>query len=119
MSTIKQQVEELNEMILNGDILGAFDKFYADDVVMQDNEMDLRVGKEVCRKFEEDFVNNLSAFRGAQVKNVMISDEAGVSVVEWDFDYTHNEWGDRNYTQISVQRWRDGQIVSEKFLYNN
>lgn len=119
MSTIKENVEALNNMILQGDILGAFEKFYADEVVMQDNETPLREGKKVCREFEEAFVNNLSEFRGAAVKNVMVSEEAGVAAIEWDFDYTHNEWGERKYTQVSVQRWNDGKIVSEKFVYNN
>lgn len=118
MNNIKEKVEKLNSMILEGQILEAFDQYYADEVVMQDNDTDPRVGKEKCRRFEEDFVNNLTAFRGAEVKNVMISEDAGVSVVEWDFDYSHKEWGDRNYTQMAVQRWKDGKIVSEKFIYN-
>ena len=119
MNSIKDNVTELNNMILEGKILDAFDKFYADDVVMQDNDTPVREGKAVCRKFEEDFVNNLTAFRGAQVKNLMVSEEAGVATVEWDFDYSHKEWGDRKYTQVCVQRWKDGKIVSEQFLYQN
>ncbi len=119
MSTIKENVEQLNNMILQGDILGAFDKYYSEEVVMQDNDTPLREGKKVCREFEEAFVNNLSEFRGAQVKNVLISEAAGVAAVEWDFDYTHKEWGERNYTQVCVQQWKDGQIISEKFIYNS
>jgi ketosteroid isomerase-like protein len=119
MSSIKDSVNELNNMILEGKILDAFDKFYADDVVMQDNNTPLREGKEVCRKFEEDFVNNLTAFRGAEVKNVLISEEAGIATIEWAFDYSHKEWGDRNYTQVAVQQWENGQIKNEQFLYKN
>ena len=119
MSTIKENVEALNSMILKGEIIDAFEKFYAENVVMQDNDTPLREGKAVCRKFEEDFVSNLTAFRGAEVKSVLVSEEAGIAAVEWKFDYTHKEWGDRNYTQVAVQRWVDGQIVSEKFMYNS
>jgi hypothetical protein len=118
MSEIKKNVEKLNSMILEGKILEAFDHFYAEDVIMQDNDTEPRVGKMSCRKFEEDFVNNLTAFRGAEVKNIMVSEDAGVSVIEWDFDYSHREWGDRNYTQMAVQRWQNGKIISEKFIYN-
>ncbi len=117
MSSIKENVNQLNNMILEGKILEAFEKFYADDIVMQDNETPLREGKEVCRQFEEAFVSNLTAFRGAEVKSVLVSEAAGIAAVEWDFDYTHAEWGDRNYTQVAVQRWKDGKIVSEKFMY--
>jgi len=118
MASIKENVEELNQMILNGEILPAFEKFYAEDIVMQDNETSPREGKSTCRKFEEEFVSNLTEFRGAEVKNVFISEDAGVAAVEWFFDYSHKEWGDRKYTQVAVQRWKDGKIVSEKFMYN-
>lgn len=117
MATIKERVEELNSMILKGEILPAFDKFYADDVVMQDNDTPAREGKQACRDFEEAFVNNLTAFRGAEVKNVLVSEEAGIAAIEWTFDYDHKEWGTRNYTQVAVQRWQDGKIVNENFMY--
>lgn len=119
MASIKESVSQLNQMILEGKILDAFDQFYGDEVTMQDNETPVRVGKAACREFEESFVNNLTEFRGAKVNNVMVSEEAGVAAIEWEFDYTHKEWGERNYTQVAVQRWQDGKIVSEKFVYNS
>ncbi len=117
MATLNVLVDELNQMILNGNILEAFDKFYADDIVMQDNNYPTRVGKAENRLYEEAFVNGLTAFRGAKVENVLISD--GIAVIEWWFDYTHKDYGDRNYKQVSVQRWKDDKIVEEKFYYNN
>ena len=117
MTDLRTQVDQLNKMILEGKILDAFEKFYADDVVMQDNNYPVRVGKEVNRQYEEAFVNGLTEFRGAKVVNTLISD--GLAVVEWWFDYTHKDYGVRNYTQLSVQRWNGGKIVEEKFYYNN
>ena len=114
---LQQKVDELNSMILEGRILEAFDKFYAPNVKMQDNDLPVREGFAENRKFEEDFVNSLTEFRGAKVLNTLISE--GIAVNEWTFDYTHKDWGVRNYTQISVQRWIDGKIVEEKFYYNN
>ena len=118
MKSIKENVTELNNMILEGKLLEAFDKFYADDIVMQDNENPPREGNKDCRAFEESFVSSLTAFRGASLGQVMVSEEAGVSACEWTFDYSHKEWGDRKYTQLAIQRWKDGKIVSEKFVYN-
>ena len=117
MASIKENVAELNSMILKGEILPAFDKFYAENVVMQDNDTPAREGKKACREFEENFVNNLTAFRGAEVKDVLVSEEAGIAAIEWHFDYDHKEWGTRNYTQVAVQRWQDGKIVNENFMY--
>lgn len=118
MATLKDHVNDLNQMILEGKIIDAFEKYYAEDVVMQDNETPQREGKEACRQFEHDFVNKLTEFRGAEVKNVLVAEDAGVAAVEWHFDYTHADWGERKYDQVAVQRWKDGKIVSEKFVYN-
>lgn len=117
MQDLKQSVDELNQMILEGKVLEAFEKFYADDVVMQDNNNPVRTGKAANRKYEEAFVGGLTEFRGARILNTIISD--GIAVVETWMDFTHKDYGDRNYTQVSVQRWKDGKIVEEKFYYNN
>jgi len=117
MTDLRTSVDQLNQLILEGKILDGFEKFYADDVVMQDNDYPQRVGKEVNRQYEEAFVNGLTEFRGAKVVNTLISD--GMVAVEWWFDYTHKDYGIRNYTQLSVQRWKNGKIVEEKFYYNN
>ena len=117
MKDLRTLVDELNQMILEGKILDAFDKFYADEVVMQDNDYPQKVGKEICRQAEEVFVNGLTEFRGAKVINTIVSE--GIVAVEWWFDYTHKDFGVRNYTQIAVQRWKNGQIVEEKFYYNS
>ena len=80
MSDLRTQVDQLNQMILEGKILDAFDKFYADDVVMQDNDYPARVGKTICRQAEEAFVTGLTEFRGTKVVSTIISD--GLAVVE-------------------------------------
>lgn len=117
MTDLKTNVEALNQMILDGKILEAFEQYYADDVVMQDNDYPARVGKEVNRQAEEAFVNGLTEFRGAKIISTTISD--GLAVTEWWFDYTHKDFGTRNYTQLAVQRWKNGKIIEEKFYYNN
>jgi hypothetical protein len=114
---LKANVDELNQMVLEGKILDAFDKFYAPDIIMQDNDYPSRNGFEENRKYEEAFVNGLTEFRGAKVLNTIISDD--VVATEWWFDYTHKDYGVRNYRQVSVQRWKNGKIKEEKFYYNN
>lgn len=117
-TTLAEKVAELNKMILQGQILDAFDLFYADDVTMQENEGEVTVGKGANRINEEAFVGNITEFRHAAVKSVIVSDN--ITVVEWEFDFTHALWGVRNYTQVAVQRWNaEGQIINEKFYYNH
>ncbi|MCU0374809.1 MAG: ester cyclase [Chitinophagaceae bacterium] len=117
MTDLRTLVDGLNQKILEGKILEAFEAYYADDVVMQDNDWPLRVGKDANRQHEENIVNGLTEFRGAKLLNTLVSD--GITVCEWWFDYTHKDYGVRTYTQICVQRWKNGKIVEEKFYYNN
>lgn len=117
MSDLRTLVDQLNQMVMEGKVLEAFEKFYGDDVVMQDNDYPVRVGKDVNRQYEEGFVNGLTEFRSAKVLNTLVSD--GIVATEWWYDFTHKDYGTRAYKQLSVQRWKDGKIVEEKFYYNS
>lgn len=117
MSTLKQKITELNDLVLSGKAMEAFEKFYHRDVVMQENDQQPTVSKEANRKREIEFFNNVTEFRNAEVKNVLVGED--VSTVIWHYDYTHKEWGVRNYTQVSVQHWKDGLIIKEQFFYGN
>ncbi|MFT5143369.1 MAG: hypothetical protein ACI80V_002301 [Rhodothermales bacterium] len=117
--TIADNVSNLNDMIRAGQILDAFDKFYAQNVVMADNFTGDRVGFDAARAFEVSFVENLTEFRGAEVLEVAVDENAGLAFVKWHFDYTHKEWGVMDYVQVSVQKWENGKIVHERFIYGS
>ena len=114
---LKESVEDLNSMLLQGRAMEAFEKYYADDVVMQENEQPPTVGKNANREREKQFFANVTEFRTAEVKAVAVGDN--VTMVEWFVDYTHKEWGKKTYHQVAVQRWRDGKIVHERFYYSS
>jgi ketosteroid isomerase-like protein len=57
-------IEELNELIKTGDTLAAIKKFYADDVVMQENEENPRVGKEQCLQNERENLAKVKELNG-------------------------------------------------------
>lgn len=116
-TTIEKAVTELNSLILHGKAMDGFEKFYADDVVMQENESIPTIGKEANRKRELEFFGNITDLRDLKVLGKAIGEN--ISYVTWHFDYTHKEWGVRNYTQVSLQTWKDGKIVKEQFFYGN
>ena len=115
MESIFERINHINELILQGDAMEAFEEYYHEDVIMQENEESPTVGKAANRKREEEFFNSITEFRGAKPLKVAVGED--LSMVEWQYDYTHKDWGDRNYTQVSVQEWKDGKIVKEKFYY--
>jgi hypothetical protein len=82
---------------------------------MQENANPPTVGKVANRQRELEFFSKLTDFRGAEVKSVAYGDDVIIS--EWFLDYTHADWGKRTYDQVSVQKWKDGKVVSERFYY--
>lgn len=116
MSNLLEKITDLNDLVLQGKTMEAFEKYYAENVVMQENDAEPTIGKTANREREQTFMNNIEEFRTAQPLKVTIGEN--ITMVEWLYDYTHKEWGVRNYSQVSVQEWKNGQIVKEKFYYN-
>lgn len=111
------QVNELNQQILSGNVLGAFDTFYAEEVVMQENNKDPRVGKALNREYEENFVASIEAWHGAEVKSVAVNEATGTAAIEWFMDVTFKGGNRTQMEQVSIQQWADGQVVHERFYY--
>ena len=116
-TSLEKNIHELNQLVLVGKALEAFDKFYADDVIMQENSAAPILGKAANRAREVDFFAAITEFRGAKVLSVGSSIDK--TYVEWAFDYTHRDWGVRTYIQVAVQTWKNGKIVYEHFYYGS
>ena len=115
MSEIVQREHELNEMILAGQALEAFERFYDQEVVMQENDLPPRVGKEANRVFEQQFFAAIKEFHGATLGEVAVTGD--VSFSEWTFDVTFQD-GNRVATpQVARRQWKDGRVVNERFYH--
>jgi hypothetical protein len=114
---IENSLQELNNLVQAGKLMDAFEKYYHDDVAMQENANAPVFGKHANRQRELEFLNNIIEFRHASVQGHAVGND--ISFVVWNYDYTHKEWGIKKYTQVSVQNWKDGKIIREQFFYSN
>src|SRR4051812_43457597 len=108
--------KQLNDQVAQGDILGAFDKFYAENVTMQENSDEPTAGKAANRKREEDFVASVDQIHSVKVLSSAVNGDT--SFGEWEFDATYKGGARVKLTQVAVRRWKNGQIVQERFYYN-
>ena len=115
MTTLLEKIIDLNDLVLQGKALEAFDTYYDENVIMQENENAPTFGKKANRRREEEFFSSIVEFRGAKPMKVTVGQN--ITMVQWHYDYTHKDWGLRNYTQVSVQEWKDGKIIREQFFY--
>ena len=115
-TSVQELDKQLNDDVLAGKIMDAFEKYYADDVVMQENSEEPRVGKAANRKAEEEFMSSVEAFNGASVKASAVNGE--VTFSEWEMDITFKGGKRAKFSQVAVRHWKNGKIAHERFFYN-
>ena len=112
---LKAAFEDIKTLVLQGKAMEAFEKYYGEEVVMQENETPATIGKTANRRRELEFFSKVVEFRAADVKSVAYGDDVIIS--EWFVDYTHADWGNVTHDQVSVQKWQNGKVVHERFYY--
>ena len=108
---------ELNQTVLEGQIMAAFEKYYAEDCVMAENGNEPTRGKDANRKREQEFVDSIAEFHSAELAASAFTDD--VSFSEWILDVTFQGGHRKTLHQVAVRRWKDGQVSHERFFYDS
>lgn len=119
MSAFADTTNALIDAMKAGRILEAFEQFYSDDVSMQENNNPPTVGKAANRKREQDFLAYVKAWKRFNIRAVGIDEQRQVALIQSDFEFDAVDGKTVKYDQVSVQQWRDGRIVHEKFYYDS
>ena len=116
MTNITELNKKLDDMVLSGKALEAFDELYAEDVTMQENSDAPFVGKALNRQREIDFFSSIGELHSAAVLSSAVNGD--VSFSEWEMDLTFKNGHRAKLSQTAVRRWKNGLIVNERFYYN-
>ncbi len=117
MNLLIEKISDLNDMIMQGASLEAFERFYDENIVIQVNDESPIIGKGLNRITKENHFNNIVEFKSAKPLKVTIGEQS--TMVEWHLNYEHRLYGERCYTQVTVQDWKDGKIIKEKLYCGN
>ena len=115
-TSVSELDQALNDAILTGKALEAFEQYYADDVVMQENSDEPRIGKDLNRKFEIEFFSSLAEFHEGKLVSSAVNGDTTFG--EWFMDITFKNGFRLKLAQAAVRRWKDGKIASERFYYH-
>jgi ketosteroid isomerase-like protein len=115
-TSVQELDKQLNDDVLSGKAMEAFEKYYADEVVMQENSEEPRRGKDANRKAEEEFFSSVESFNGGSVLSSAVNGDVAFS--EWEYDITFKGGKRIKLNQVAVRHWKNGKIVSERFYYN-
>ncbi len=115
MSNIAELDKKLNEAVLSGKAMEAFEELYDEDVVMQENTEPEYRGKAFNRKREQEFYASVEAFHSGQVLASAVNGD--VSFSEWTMELTLKGAGRIKLDQVAVRRWKNGKVVHERFYH--
>jgi hypothetical protein len=93
----------------------AHELFYDENLVKHENENAPVIGLAQHNREMEHF---LSSITNASAKPLQTLLGENISVVEWEYQFDHQDWGHRHFRQLSVQRWKKGRIVHERHHYS-
>lgn len=113
--SIKPQVLDLISLVENGQMLEAMNRYYAENVAMQENVSPPTVGFAENYAREQAFYGSLKEFRFSLVSVVVEGDRAAIN---WVVDYTTADGTQYRMDEIAIQTWRGGKIVQERYVYD-
>lgn len=111
------RLNELLDYVRQGRILDAMTEFYADNVIMSEPAYGDTVGLAANIEREKKFVASVKEFKNFQVPHVAIDEETGHAFYENVMDWIGVDGKPYHVEQVSVQQWKNGKIVSERFYY--
>lgn len=115
MSELAALENQLNQLILEGRALEAFERFYAEGIVMQENTAPPVVGKPRNREREQAFFGSIEVAK-VQLLGSAVAD--GLTYSEWIYELSFKDGRKICMTEVSARRWQDGLVINERFYYN-
>ena len=109
---------QLQDMILGGQLMEAFEKYYHEEVVMIEGTGETTAGKDANREREQKFLASIAEFHGAGVEAIAANEETKVTMAEVWMDVTFQDGNRVKLEQVTVQQWEGETIVKERFYYN-
>ncbi len=113
---IQARCESLQEYIKSGRIMEAMNEFYAPDLTMQENAKPPTHGLAANIEREKQFLSQVKQWKGYTVKAIGFAND--VSLVESRMEFVNTAGQSVTLEQVSVQRWKNGKIVNERFYYD-
>ena len=112
------KAKNMYDMLAQGKMLDAFEKYYHNNMVMIEGTGETRKGKDANRKFQTDFLGMIKEVHGSGVNAVTSDEKAATTMVESWMDVTYNDGNKAKMEEVAVQKWEGDQIISERFYYN-
>ena len=110
---LKDAITDINQLIMNGGLYDAFEKYYSEDVVTLEGAQVVANSRAENIAREKEFLGGVSEWREARILDVAVGEHT--TMTEWHLDFVHETYGHKKGNQIAVQEWSDGKVIREQF----
>lgn len=122
-ATVRDRVHELLSYIRTGRILDAMTEFYDEHAVMEEPAYGETAGLAANIEREKAFLSQVKEWKGFEATAVGVDEDgsstgSGRALIENRLDFVNTAGEAVHMEQVSVQTWRDGKIVRERFYYD-
>lgn len=113
---LQDRLEDLFAHIREGRILDAINEFYAEDVVMQENDQPPTVGRKANLEREKQFISTVKEWKRFDVTAKGVGED--VTFYETVMDWVATDGTPVHVEQVVVAKWQDGRITHERYYHN-
>jgi ketosteroid isomerase-like protein len=110
---VRDRVNQLVEYVEAGRVFEAIREFYADGVAMTPGTQPPMFGLE-AHEHRDGLLAAVTEWRGFRIKGLGVNGDT--SFVECALDFESADGDTVSMDQVAVATWRNGKIVSERFL---
>ncbi|AIR90748.1 nuclear transport factor 2 family protein [Pseudomonas cremoricolorata] len=112
----KDIIEQLIRYTVEGRSEAALLAFYAEDVVIQENNQPPRIGRAASLARNTEAAEWTSAVHEISAPSVLI--DGNLVVIEWHAEWTLKNGERVRIEELALQSWKGNQVVFERFFYD-
>ncbi len=112
--TLQQLVTALDAQVVQGDIVGAFQKYAADHCVTLSNDHDKTHSKAQKLEVLRWFFNNIATINRVELLAAKVGDN--VTESQFAFDFTNCQGQQMVFNEVIRRTWQNDQVVEERYL---
>lgn len=114
---MKDQLKKLDKLIARGEIMNAFEKYFAEDVTTHSDAGDESVGKAQKREFLQGFFGNMHDTNRITLHGNIIDGDTSYS--SFTFEFTNLQGENLVWNEIIQRKWKDNLVVDEYYSQQN
>ncbi|MBW4511631.1 MAG: nuclear transport factor 2 family protein [Scytonematopsis contorta HA4267-MV1] len=114
---LRQKVQELLDFLqTNPQPEQVYERFYDENVIVQENLQQPRVGRSLSIQRQQQMNANVKEVHEFKLGAVLVDGER--SVIEAHIDLTTLDGHHIRIEELAMQTWKDGRIIQERFFYD-